>query len=171
MDSPGEEAGLKGGTWEERTDWAQQLLRTLCLACASSLILPLRSSDTADGAACFYTSQTQPNTYTLLRAYVLHRLYAEDRRFPFPHRANVLDRDAMMVPSGWDSWGKINILRDGFDPARVEAAWITSLARARDTGDRNDDDNDGVESMWEAMIPVPARRLKVRSYTSKEDIT
>lgn len=32
MDVTGEEAGMKG-QWEERTDWIQQVLRTVCLAC------------------------------------------------------------------------------------------------------------------------------------------
>lgn len=33
MDSVGEEVGMKGAAWEERTDWIQQVLRTICLAC------------------------------------------------------------------------------------------------------------------------------------------
>ena len=37
MDSAAEEIGMKGGGWEERTDWIQQVLRTICLACT---ILP-----------------------------------------------------------------------------------------------------------------------------------
>lgn len=32
MDTTGEEVGMKG-QWEERTDWVQQVLRTICLAC------------------------------------------------------------------------------------------------------------------------------------------
>ncbi|TYJ51348.1 hypothetical protein B9479_008084 [Cryptococcus floricola] len=34
-----------------------------------------------------------------------------------------------MVPSGWDSWGKIDVSRDGFDPALVEKGWKVSLSR------------------------------------------
>lgn len=33
MDQSGEEVGLKGGGWEERIDWVQQVLRTICLSC------------------------------------------------------------------------------------------------------------------------------------------
>jgi dynein light intermediate chain 1 len=33
MDSAGDEAGIKGAAWEERTDWVQQVLRTICLSC------------------------------------------------------------------------------------------------------------------------------------------
>lgn len=30
----GTTAGIKGNAWEERCDWVQQVLRTVCLACA-----------------------------------------------------------------------------------------------------------------------------------------
>ena len=35
--------------------------------------------------------------------------------FPFVHQPNTLDRDLIVVPAGWDSWGKISVMRDGFD--------------------------------------------------------
>ncbi|ODO10358.1 hypothetical protein I350_00953 [Cryptococcus amylolentus CBS 6273] len=50
-------------------------------------------------------------------------------KFPFNHRANVLDRVAVMVPSGWDSWGKIDVLRDGSDTALVEKGWKVRLSQ------------------------------------------
>lgn len=145
MDSAADGLGMKGAVWEERLDWAQQVIRTVCLAY---------------GAALFYTSPTQPQTYTLLRSYILHRLHAIPQasdgpattRFPFPHRANVLDRDAVMVPSGWDSWGKINVLRDGFDPAYICKALERSLGDA---------DDEGLESVWAGLIPDDTR-VKVR---------
>ncbi len=39
MDSVGDEMGMKGGGWEERTDWVQQVLRTMCLACESTYLV------------------------------------------------------------------------------------------------------------------------------------
>lgn len=33
MDSAGDDAGMKGAAWEEKTDWVQQVLRTICLSC------------------------------------------------------------------------------------------------------------------------------------------
>ncbi|WVW81249.1 hypothetical protein I302_103240 [Kwoniella bestiolae CBS 10118] len=164
MDSVGEEVGMKGGGWEERTDWIQQVLRTICLAY---------------GASLFYTAPAQPTTYTLLRSYLLHRLYTippplnttssttdpatqhvSSTRFPFPHRANVLDRDAVMVPSGWDSWGKINVLREGFDPSRIGKAFENSLHRFK--GDE-DDEGETLEGIWEGMIPYIERGVKPSS--------
>jgi dynein light intermediate chain 1 len=36
MDSAGDDAGMKGAAWEEKTDWIQQVLRTVCLSCKLS---------------------------------------------------------------------------------------------------------------------------------------
>ncbi|ODN82658.1 hypothetical protein L202_00955 [Cryptococcus amylolentus CBS 6039] len=134
MDNAAEDVGVKGGHWKEKTDRAQQVLRTVCLAY---------------GAALYYTAPTQPTTYALLKSYLLHRLYTVppplippptspntvsapaivgSTIFPFNHRANALDRDAVLVPSGWDSWGKIDVLRDGSDTALVEKGWKVSLS-------------------------------------------
>lgn len=52
-----------------------------------------------------------------------------------------------MVPTGWDSYGKINVLRDRFDAGRVYRAWESSLAGTRD------DAIEGIEDVWEEMIP------------------
>ena len=39
-----------------------------------------------------------------------------------------MDRDRVFVPSGWDSWGKIRVLRDGFDVEGVCEGWSVDLA-------------------------------------------
>ncbi|KAI9013038.1 dynein light intermediate chain-domain-containing protein [Gaertneriomyces semiglobifer] len=83
---------------EEKFDYIQQVLRTICLKY---------------GAALFYTSSRYPKTLTDLRAYILHRLHPQS--FSFTQRPEVVERDTVLVPSGWDSWGKIGILREGFD--------------------------------------------------------
>lgn len=172
MDTVGDELGMKGGGWEERTDWIQQVLRTVCLAY---------------GAALFYTASTQPKTYTLLKDYIFHRLYTPEisdktspppSRFPFPHRANVLDRDAVMVPAGWDSWGKINVLREGFNPSRVQKAWEASVSRSTSKSQPDvleSDDTEGIEDLWAAMIPdterpKPATAGGVTTTTESEQI-
>lgn len=118
-----------------------------------------------DGAALFYTSSTQPSTYSLLRSYILHRLHSTPQstdntssipttqisRFPFMYRANVLDRDAVMVPSGWDTWGKINVLRDGFDPAS-----ILDLVQ-KDLEEEEGKIGKSLEDVWVRMIPDISR--------------
>ncbi|GAA5836176.1 hypothetical protein JCM11251_007388 [Rhodosporidiobolus azoricus] len=51
--------------------------------------------------------------------------------FPFPNRANVIDRDAVLVPSGWDSWGKIRVLRERFEAEQVGEGWERDLEAVR----------------------------------------
>lgn len=120
----------------------------------------------------FYTAPTQPDTYSTLVQYLLHQLYttppplnptydaptpAVTTRFPFPYRANVLDRDALRIPVGWDSWGKISVLREGFDPARIGKAWEVSLSRLKDANEYGE----GIEELWETAIPITDRGPKV----------
>ncbi|GAA5899073.1 hypothetical protein JCM6882_004610 [Rhodosporidiobolus microsporus] len=150
---------------DEQFDYIQQTLRTIALRY---------------GAALFYTSQTSPPSYSKLRQYILHRLFAtpsasslaaattsavppspsspsapgapstalsrpaaaaatttSSSSFPFPHRANVIDRDGVLVPAGWDSWGKIRVLRERFDAEAVGEGWARDVeartGRAEDT--------------------------------------
>jgi dynein light intermediate chain 1, cytosolic len=43
---------------------------------------------------------------------------------------NVIDRDKIVVPPNWDSWGKIRVLRDGFDVEAVSNGWSDDLKSA-----------------------------------------
>jgi hypothetical protein len=90
-----------------------------------------------DGASLFYTT-TQQTTLNVLRQYALHVLFvppapAPDgaldgtaapvrNPFPFVTKPNTLDRDRIVVPAGWDSWGKIGVLRDGTALTRKRGA-------------------------------------------------
>lgn len=129
----------KGGDWEERTDGVMQVLRTICLKCTY-----YRKEDTpdadllpSDGAAMFYTSMSQPVSLTQLRAYTLHFLFMPPAPppdtpplkylFPFRQRPNLLDRDRIALPAGWDTWGKIGFVRENFDCAKWSEAWDKEL--------------------------------------------
>lgn len=110
----------------------------------------------SDGASLCYTS-LHPESTSNLRSYLLHRLYApvisgnnpvsttttptltatataNSSRFPFVRRANVLDRERLLVPTGWDSWGKIKVVREGFDPKQAGQQWEISLERVKKAG-------------------------------------
>ncbi|KAJ2162975.1 hypothetical protein GGF46_000161 [Coemansia sp. RSA 552] len=43
--------------------------------------------------------------------------------YPFRVRSNVVDRDVVFVPAGWDSAAKISYLREPFDVPEVQEAW------------------------------------------------
>lgn len=138
-----------------------------------------------DGAALFYTATNQPQTYTHLRQYLLHRLYtipipphsddlaaslpaadshppAQDQnhaaaltnsRFPFSLRANVLDKEAVMVPAGWDSWGKIKVLREGYEPHEMLDGLEESLKHSTREEMGEEEQGRGLEGVWRGMIP------------------
>ncbi|KAG6850638.1 hypothetical protein H0H93_010830 [Arthromyces matolae] len=142
----------KGGEWEERTDGIMQVLRTICLKY---------------GASLFYTT-TVPSTLQVLKQYALHALFippapspiasgtepsAPNRNiFPFSHKPNTLDRDRIVVPAGWDSWGKISVMRDGFDAKSWGEAWERDL---------NDDHVEGVgaKRLYASLVPDMGTKL------------
>ncbi|KAH9967043.1 dynein light intermediate chain-domain-containing protein [Lactifluus volemus] len=140
----------KGDEWEERTDGIMQILRAVCLKY---------------GAALFYTT-TQPTTLNVLRQYALHVLFvppapASDglldgttaparNPFPFLHKPNTLDRDRIVVPAGWDSWGKIAVLRDGFDAKAWGEAWERDLSFEAGADDESET---GARKLYAALVP------------------
>ncbi|KAG9303822.1 hypothetical protein G9A89_018719 [Geosiphon pyriformis] len=100
---------------EDQFDFIQQSLRTICLKY---------------GAALFYTTPRQSMTFTNLRQYILHRLLGEKSfssdtksNYGFNVKAQVLERDTVMVPAGWDTWGKIKTIREDFECERMLQGW------------------------------------------------
>ncbi|KAL8938635.1 MAG: hypothetical protein Q9216_003782 [Gyalolechia sp. 2 TL-2023] len=93
------------GWREEEFDFALQYLRTVMLKHGSSLI---------------YTSLSVPNSLpTLIHSSLgIHSLL---KRQTLKH--NVIDRDKVLVPPNWDSWGKIRVLREGFDVEGISSGW------------------------------------------------
>ena len=47
------------------------------------------------------------------------------KRQPLKH--NVVDREKILIPPNWDSWGKIRVLRDGFEVERVSEQWSLEI--------------------------------------------
>lgn len=97
------------GWKEEKFDLVLQYLRTVLLRHGASLI---------------YTTPSMASPLqTLIHASLgIHSLL---KRAPL--KANVIDRDKIVVPPNWDSWGKIRVLRDGFDVELVSEAWSIDL--------------------------------------------
>ncbi|KAI2637844.1 putative motor protein [Hypomontagnella submonticulosa] len=97
------------GWKEEKFDLVLQYLRTVLLRHGASLI---------------YTTPSLPSPLpTLIHASLGIRSLL--KRAPLKH--NVIDRDKIVVPPNWDSWGKIRVLRDGFDVERVSEGWSIDL--------------------------------------------
>jgi len=119
---------------EEQFDFIQQTLRTVCMKY---------------GAALFYTSTLHPHTFHNLRQYILHRLLTVPTKpYAFRSRAMVVERDTVLVPAGWDSWGKIRVLREGFDCEGASTEWDDDL-------DEDGEKEGGARKVYEEVIPDP----------------
>ncbi|GAA5807691.1 hypothetical protein MFLAVUS_001065 [Mucor flavus] len=123
---------------DEQFDFIQQTLRCICMKF---------------GAALFYTSTLQPYTFHNLRQYILHRLLTTaTKSYPFKLKAQVVERDAVLVPAGWDSWGKLRVLRDGFDCESVHQGWESDMDAVTD---RQQPGTHGARGNYEEVITNP----------------
>ncbi|KAJ5833448.1 hypothetical protein N7474_001759 [Penicillium riverlandense] len=100
------------GWHEEEFDFILQFLRTILLKHGASLI---------------YTTPFLANSLQSLihSSLGIHSLL---KRQSLKH--NVIDRDKILVPANWDSWGKIRIIREGFDMEGVSTAWSIEIQDA-----------------------------------------
>ncbi|CAG8571924.1 3151_t:CDS:10 [Diversispora eburnea] len=123
---------------EEQFDFIQQSLRTICLKY---------------GAALFYTTTRQPKTFINLRKYILHRLlgtmasHSDTKSYVFNIEPTFVDRDTVLVPAGWDSWGKIGVLREGFDCNGLLKGWDLDVTGK---AEQLEGDNDHVDEILSA---------------------
>lgn len=101
----------------------------------------------------FYTSTLHPYTFHNLRQYILHRLLTTNTKaYPFNLKAQVIERDSVLVPAGWDSWGKIRVLREGFDCEEVHQEWDADMEAIMD---RQQPGAHGARGVYEEVIPDP----------------
>ncbi|MCJ1290430.1 hypothetical protein MMC34_001968 [Xylographa carneopallida] len=97
------------GWREEEFDFVLQFLRTILLKHGASLI---------------YSSSSSPNHLpTLIHSSLgIHSLL---KRQTLKH--NVIDRDKILIPPNWDSWGKIRVTREGFNVEAVSTGWSKDI--------------------------------------------
>uniref|UniRef100_A0A8C8C057 Dynein light intermediate chain n=1 Tax=Oncorhynchus tshawytscha TaxID=74940 RepID=A0A8C8C057_ONCTS len=86
---------------EEHFDFIQSHIRRFCLQY---------------GAALIYTSVKEEKNLDLLYKYIVHKIYD----FQFTTPALVVEKDAILIPSGWDNEKKIAILHENFTTVRPE---------------------------------------------------
>ena len=59
---------------------------------------------------------------------------------------NVIDRDRILIPPNWDSWGKIRVLREGFDVESISNEWGSIIdTPASDSPDTKSDNASEVD--------------------------
>ncbi|KAI8884723.1 DLIC-domain-containing protein, partial [Backusella circina FSU 941] len=121
---------------DDQFDYIQQTLRCICMKY---------------GASLFYTSTLHPYTYHHLREYILHRVLSTPAKsYLFQIKAQTIERDTVLVPSGWDSWGKIKVLREGFDCEHVNEGWDADMDAVTD---RQRPGKNGARGTFEEAIP------------------
>jgi dynein light intermediate chain 1, cytosolic len=162
MDLLEREMGYK----EELFDFIQQFLRTILLK-----RIPPRSIYTnLDGASLHYLSpghhQSHLSLLSLLSPSNALQSLIPPAQYSELLKPNVVDRDHVFVPSGWDSWGKIRVLRDGFDVEGVCEGWSVDIASVlADKHPKQDEEQEikqsggGSLEVYEDTITDPKRVL------------
>ncbi|XP_043276405.1 cytoplasmic dynein 1 light intermediate chain 1 isoform X3 [Venturia canescens] len=86
---------------DEHFDFMQQWIRRFCLQY---------------GAGLFYTSAKEDKNCDLLYKYLTHRIYS----LPFRTPALVVEKDAVLIPAGWDNMKKISILHENLQSMKPD---------------------------------------------------
>lgn len=95
------------------------------------------------------------------------------KRQPLKHSVN--DRDKVVVPPNWDSWGKIRVIREGFDLEGMSKGWSIDIAEPLSSSTPNGDaealEEGGCISIYEETVRDPKQyslQAPIMSPTSLE---
>lgn len=138
---------------EEDFDFVLQFLRTVLLKHGASLI---------------YTSNSAPNSLpNLIHASL--GIQSPLKKQTLKH--NVIDRDKILVPPNWDSFGKIRVLREGFDVEKVSAGWSEEINRNIDEANEGLlPAEGGVLQQYETTIIDPYASRNPQATSAKPDV-
>lgn len=95
---------------DEHFDFMQQWIRRFCLVY---------------GASLFYTSVKEDKNCDLLYKYLTHRIYG----LPFRTPALIVEKDAVLIPAGWDNMKKINILYENMQSCKPDDYYNDIIAQ------------------------------------------
>ena len=106
----------------------------------------------ADGASLIYTSNSAPNSFSTLIHSTLG-IHSILKKQALKH--NVIDRDKVLVPPNWDSWGKIRVLREGFDVEGTSSGWSIDVQETPQASTNEKDGTNGASDSPEgAVLPT-----------------
>lgn len=147
----------QSGMREEHFDYIQQILRTILMH---------------HGGSLHYLTSGVPATNDVFLKVLLQShipgAVADLLSRDIEVKAEVLKRDQVFVPVGWDSWNKIRYQRDGFDVEHVAKTWAQELEDlASDNDDENMSQSDLVD-IYEQVIKDKSRRSIVHLTTNIE---
>ncbi|XP_055609006.1 cytoplasmic dynein 1 light intermediate chain 1 isoform X2 [Uranotaenia lowii] len=95
---------------DEHFDFMQQWIRRFCLVY---------------GASLFYTSVKEDKNCDLLYKYLTHRIYG----LPFRTPALIVEKDAVLIPAGWDNMKKISILYENMQSCKPDDYYNDIIAQ------------------------------------------
>jgi dynein light intermediate chain 1 len=138
--------------WKDRHfDFVQQFVRTVLLKHGGSLVYTMPHQATAAGSPLQTLVHSSLGIESMLKKKTL--------------KYNTTDRDHILVPPNFDSWGKIRILTDDFNVEEVSEAWTQDIKDVDAPDDASDGDaeprnprapHDAV-SIYEDVIKNPKR--------------
>jgi dynein light intermediate chain 1 len=100
--------------WKDRHfDFVQQFVRTVLLKHGGSLIYSMPHQATSAGSPLQTLVHSSLGIESMLKKKTL--------------KYNTTDRDHILVPPNFDSWGKIRILTDDFNVEEVSEAWTQDI--------------------------------------------
>jgi dynein light intermediate chain 1, cytosolic len=150
------------GWQDEQFDFLTQWLRCVLLKHGSSLI--------------YTTSFDANNVRTLIHSSLsIHSLLKRDVAKP-----NYIERDKILIPPNWDSWGKIRPLREGTDLEAISEAWSMEIqGKAEEDPDFNPlprstetEQQQSAVAVYESNLPNPtAQPSSYRPKTDDEEVT
>lgn len=88
-------------------------------------------------------------------------LTTSTKSYQFKLKAQVVERDSVLVPAGWDSWGKLRVLREGFDCDSVHQGWDSDMDAV---ADRQQPGFHGARGSYEEVIINPNSKEQVILY-------
>lgn len=118
---------VEHGWKEEEFDFVLQFLRTILMKHGASLI---------------YASISSPNSLPTLIHSTLG-IHSQLKKQTLKH--NVIDRDKVLVPPNWDSWGKIRVLREGFNVEGTSSGWSIDIQASASAAANGDTKTNGAE--------------------------
>ncbi|KAK9371091.1 dynein light intermediate chain-domain-containing protein [Lipomyces kononenkoae] len=157
------------GRKDDEFDFIQQFLRTVLL----------KPNVIQDGAALVYLSSESTTLFPLLFYLLSPSLLSEHSRNILIEASkniqpNVVDRDAVLIPSGWDSWSKILLIKEEFDVDGVSSGWSADVLS-------HDGDMEGIIEVYEDVVhafrgppggtigdDTPKKEVEIHSTTVQE---
>ena len=123
-----------------------------------------------------YTSASAANYLPTLVHSTLG-IYSLLKRQPIRH--NVIDREKILIPPNWDSWGKIRVLREGFDVEAISQSWSSFMELQMGSAQKNRDnpngdtkgghseDTDSPLSVYETTIADPKKHVTLEAASAQ----